>query len=81
MRNFGTLRVKFINCKLQVANGKFRNCVAIINKVFVVRSLSSLRALARREGDRPWIIFMLRLLKSVTFVIFCDEVLSGWWKV
>ena len=46
------------NGKLQVANGKFRNCVAIINKVEVVRSLSSLRASARREGDRSLSSFL-----------------------
>ena len=33
MRNFGTLRVDYTSGKLQVASGKFRNCVAIIDNL------------------------------------------------
>ena len=38
------------NCKWQVAS--FGTALAIINKVAVVRSFTSLFALANREGDR-----------------------------
>ena len=52
MRNFGTLRVDYTSGKLQVASGKFQNCVAIIDNLKCCEAFSSLSALADREGDR-----------------------------
>jgi hypothetical protein len=38
----------------------FGTALAIINKVAVVRSFTSLFALANREGDRHFVKFLLR---------------------
>ena len=40
----------FLNAKFKMQNAKFRNCVAIIDKLRWCEVLSSLSALADREG-------------------------------